>query len=134
MENNQEMQKLMKKQLVYARIQCVFAVVAAVCCLVLLLTVLRVMPQVQEIAQEVQAIGTQAETVLTNLETVTEKLAQVDLAGMVNDMDALVASSQTGVEEALKKIENIDIDALNKAIQNLSAVVEPLAKFFNAFG
>jgi hypothetical protein len=31
------------------------------------------------------------------------------------------------------KLDSINFEALNKAIQNLSDVVEPLANFFNGF-
>ena len=82
----------------------------------------------------------QAETVLRNLESVTTQLAQADLADMVEDVDALVANvdglvatSQEGVEQTIGKLNAIDFDALNKAIKDLSDVIEPIAKFFNTF-
>ena len=134
METNQEMLKLMKRQAAYARIQCFFSILAAVCIGVLLIALFCVWPQMQQLAGEVHTVAVHAETVLDNLETVTEELAKADLAEMVNDVDTLVASSQTGVEQALEKIDAIDIDALNKAIKNLADVVEPLARFFNTFG
>jgi hypothetical protein len=37
------------------------------------------------------------------------------------------------VEEALDKLNGIDLDTLNRAIADLAAVVEPLANFFNRF-
>lgn len=133
MELLERMEKANHKQVVYARLQFIFSAVAALCCIVLLLAGLKVLPQLQEAA-------TQAETVLSNLETVTTELAQSDLSGMVANMDTLVANvdglvgtSQTGVEETMKKINAIDFDALNQAIKDLSDVIEPIAKFFNTF-
>lgn len=133
MELLERMEKANRKQVVYARLQFIFSAVAALCCIVLLLAGLKVLPQLQEAA-------TQAETVLSNLETVTTELAQSDLSGMVANMDTLVANvdglvgtSQTGVEETMKKINAIDFDALNQAIKDLSDVIEPIAKFFNTF-
>lgn len=140
MDNNQklmdlleQMEKANRKQVAYARLQFVFSVIAAICCILLLLAGVKVLPQLQEAAL-------QAETVLTNLETVTTELAQADLIGMVENVDALVTNvdglvgtSQVGVEQAMAKINAIDFDALNDAIKDLSDVIEPIAKFFNTF-
>ena len=140
MDNNQklmdlleQMEKANRKQVAYARLQFVFSVIAAICCILLLLAGVKILPQLQEAAL-------QAETVLTNLETVTTELAQADLIGMVENVDALVTNvdglvgtSQEGVEQAMAKSNAIDFDALNDAIQDLSDVIEPIAKFFNTF-
>lgn len=140
MDNNQklmdlleQMEKANRKQVAYARLQFIFSVIAAICCILLLLAGVKVLPQLQEAAL-------QAETVLTNLETVTTELAQADLIGMVENVDALVTNvdglvgtSQVGVEQAMAKINAIDFDALNDAIKDLSDVIEPIAKFFNTF-
>lgn len=140
MDNNQklmdlleQMEKANRKQVAYARLQFVFSVIAAICCILLLLAGVKILPQLQEAAL-------QAETVLTNLETVTTELAQADLIGMVENVDALVTNvdglvgtSQEGVEQTMAKINAIDFDALNDAIKDLSDVIEPIAKFFNTF-
>ena len=129
----EQMEKANRKQVAYARLQFVFSVTAAICCILLLLAGVKVLPQLQEAAL-------QAETVLTNLETVTTELAQADLIGMVENVDALVTNvdglvgtSQEGVEQTMAKINAIDFDALNDAIKDLSDVIEPIAKFFNTF-
>ena len=140
MENTQklmdlleQMEKANRKQVAYARLQFVFSGIAAICCILLLLAGVNVLPQLQEAAL-------QAETVLTNLESVTTELAQADLIGMVENVDALVTNvdglvgtSQEGVEQTMAKINAIDFDALNDAIKDLSDVIEPIAKFFNTF-
>ena len=141
MENTPEIHELMvsleksnRQQVRFARLQCIFAILAAVCCCAMLLVVLSVVPQIQQVAVQVQALGSQAESVLTNLEDVTSKLAQVDLASMVNNVDLLVSDSQEGVKQALDKINELDITSLNQAIADLSSVVKPLADFFGRFG
>lgn len=142
-----QLEKNSRKQARYAQIQCIFSVIAALCCGGLLAVVLSLMPQLNqavtqagdvavqagEVVVQAQKLAGQAETVLTNLETVTRQLAQADLAGMVENVDILVTSSQEGVSQALDKINTMDIEELNKAIGNLSAVVEPMAKFFKVF-
>jgi uncharacterized protein YoxC len=133
MEEKQELQELLKRldesnrqQAKYARWQCILSVAAAVCCVGLFVLVWQLMPQVQ-------ALTGQMETVLTNLETVTAQLAGMDLGEMVRNVDDLVVTSQAGVEETMAKLNSIDFDELNRAIGNLSDVVEPMAKFFNVF-
>ena len=133
MEEKQELQELLKRldesnrqQAKYAWWQCILSVAAAVCCVGLFVLVWQLMPQVQ-------ALTGQMETVLTNLEIVTEQLAGMDLGEMVRNVDELVVTSQAGVEETMSKLNSIDFSELNRAIGNLSDVVEPMAKFFNVF-
>ena len=133
MEEKQELQELLKRldesnrqQAKYARWQCILSVAAAVCCVGLFVLVWQLMPQVR-------ALTGQMETVLANLEIVTEQLAGMDLGEMVRNVDGLVAASQAGVEEAMSKLNSIDFEELNRAIGNLSDVVEPMAKFFQVF-
>ena len=129
----EKMENTNRTQVLYARLQFVFTALSAMCCIVLLVFGLKVLPQLQEAA-------VQAETVLTNLETVTTELAASDLSSMVENVDALVgnvdglvSASQSGVEQAIEKMNAIDFEALNDAIKDLSAVIEPIAKFFKTF-
>ena len=115
-----------RQQSKYARLQCILSVAAAACCVGLFILVWQLMPQVQ-------ALTGQMETVLTNLEIVTEQLAGMDLGEMVQNVDELVITSRAGVEETMSKLNSIDFSELNRAIGNLSGVVEPMAKFFNVF-
>ena len=85
-------------------------------------------------AEQVQAMTGQAETIMDNMETVTQALADADLGTMVENVNTLAAESQTVVNDAMEKLDTIDIDTLNKAIQDLSDVVEPLAKVSKIFG
>jgi len=115
-----------RKQAKYAKWQCILSVLAAISCLGLFVLVCTLMPQVE-------ALTIQMETVLTNLEVVTDQLAGMDLGSMVENVDELVTTSQAGVEQAMKQLQEIDFNTLNKAIKDLADVVEPLAKFFNVF-
>ena len=134
MDNNNEFQQMMeridrsnRKQARYGLLQCIFSLISVVCCVALLLLVISAIPQFQAMAQ-------QAETVLSNLEAVSNELASVDLASMVEDVETLVSDSQAGLTEAMNKLNAIDIDTLNKAIDSLADVIEPLAKIGNLFG
>ena len=62
------------------------------------------------------------------------QMADVDFGAMVKNVDDLVVTSQAGVEQAMDQLSAIDFKTLNQAIEDLSDVVAPLAKFFNVFG
>ena len=123
----EKMERNSRKQLMYTRIMCIFSVLAAVCCISILLKLNGFLPQIELFAQ-------QAETVLSNLEIVTQELAKADLNGMVNNINDLVSISQSGIADAIGKLSEIDIEALNKTINDLSVVVERLARIATIFG
>lgn len=138
---NQEMLNQLKKQTTYARIQCLFAVIAAVCCLVLLVKVWSFLPVLSDVAQQAQEltyqasiVAQQAESVMGDLQTVAEGLAEADLPGMAEDVNALVSTSQTAVQNATEKLDAIDIQTMNQAIKDLADVVKPIADLFNGWG
>ena len=129
----EEIKKGNTKQVLYARLQCIFSIVAALCCVIVLVLGLKILP-------ELRTSVTQAETVLSNLEDVTTELAKMDLGsmvenvdGLVKNVDDLVTTSQSGVEQTMDKINAIDFETLNKAIEDLSEVIAPIANFFNGF-
>ena len=141
MEMNQQMLEYMEKmeksnrqQVRFARVQCVFSILAAVCCLLLLLTVAKLVPDIRELSGQISTIAVQAETVLTNLETVTEELAAADLSSVVEDVDALVVTSQEALLEALTKVNSIDIETLNIALEHLAKIVERLERVSSFLG
>ena len=134
MDNDLQLQTLLvkiekngRKQLFYSRLMCLFCLVAVVCCIGMVLKLNSFIP-------ELQLFAIQAETVLSNLEDVTQELAKADLSGMVQNINNLVATSQTGLEEAMGKLNAMDFEVLNKTIEDLSVVVERLARIANLFG
>ena len=140
MEEKNEMLELMKKieessrkQLLYTRIQCIAAVLAVACFAGIYFLIKDFLPQISAIITEIPGVVAQMETVLGNLEVVTTELAAVDFESMIEGVNTLVATGQIGLEETVSKLNDIDFEALNKAISNLSQVVEPLAKFFKVF-
>ena len=70
---------------------------------------------------------------MTNLTAVSAELEAAELGELVRDVDALVVTGEQSVEETMKKLGAIDFETLNRAIENLADVIEPLAKFFNIF-
>lgn len=148
MEQNNQMLELLAKiektnrrQLLFTQILCGLALVAAVFCVVALLQVRQMMPQLN-------AVITQMQTVLGSMEEVAGELAQLDMQsivgnvealvgdveGLVGNVDDLATSAQESLKQTMTKFGAINFETLNKAIEDLAAVVEPLAKFFNVFG
>ena len=70
---------------------------------------------------------------LTDLEQVGRNLAALDLESMVRNMDSLAVYAQESLQQTMEKLNTIDIETLNQAIQDLAKVIEPLAKFFGRF-
>ena len=139
MENNQKLLEQLEKhsarQLLFTQILCGVCIVAVILCLVMTLSItgaakelMALAEPLQQAAGQVQTMATQAETVMNNLEVVTQTLADADLGNMVGQVNSLAADSQTAVSAAMEKLDTVDIETLNKAIRDLSAVVEPLAK------
>lgn len=146
MENN--MEKYARQQLLFTKILCGIFALVLVCILVLTVAISGVakqlvaiivplenaVGQVEDVAVQVNNMTGQAEIIMDNMEAVTQTLADADLGGMVENVNALTTDSQTAVTEAIKKLDAIDIDTLNKAILDLADVVEPLAKVAHIFG
>jgi len=130
----ERMEKTNRQHLRHARLQSFLTLLAALCFVGLVFAVSSIMPRLSGFVDEAEKLLGQAEVVLTNLEEVTEELTELEFAQMVEDVDNLVRSSQAGLEETLEKVNSIDIEKLNEAIDDLSKVVEPLTKFFKVFG
>ena len=116
----------------YARTALVL--VCAVCIVVLTCAVMKLMPQINAILGQAQGAVDQVGTVLDYLEQTSYQLSQVDLQGMVSNVDGLVTTGQQSMEATMEKLNGIDFDALNKAIQDLSAVTQSLANVARIFG
>ena len=147
MEENKEVLQLLKqiekanrRQTLCCIALCIFAMIAALCCIVTFVAIYQIIPQLTQIVPQITAVIpkvteviTQMQTVLTNLEKTTSQMAQLDLSVMVNDVNELVVTGQQSLEQTMAKLESIDFATLNKAIKDLAAVVEPLAKVSSVF-
>lgn len=116
-----------RKQLRAARLQCLFSLIAAVCCIAVLIAVAQLIPVVEDLAL-------QAETILADLEITTHHLAQIDLTQTLENLNALMTTSQSGIAEAIDKLNAIDIETLNGAIKDLADIIKPLADAAKWFG
>ena len=133
MEENKEILELLRQieksnrqRVRMGRILCALALAAVLCCCLTFGVVYRLVPQAN-------AVLTQTQTVLENLESTTQQLAALDLAQMVANVDTLVVSGQQSLEQSMDKLNSIDFDTLNQAIQDLSNVIQPLARLSGMF-
>lgn len=133
MEENKELLELLQKiekanrqQVKLTRVVCIFALVAALCCICTVGLVYNVLPQINSIISQMQIV-------LGNLETATAQLSVVDFSGMIADVEALVTTAQQSLDQTMNKLNTIDFQTLNKAIDDLAKVVEPMSKLMNVF-
>ena len=141
MEENKETLELLRKierssrmQIYSGYVRTGLMLVCAVCMAALVVMVFRLMPQINEILAQAQHAFNQVGTVLDYLEQTSYQLSQVDLQGMVSNVDGLVTTGQQSLEASMEKLNGVDFEALNKAIKDLAAVIEPLAKMTKVFG
>ena len=83
---------------------------------------------------KVDAIYNSTMVSLQNLETLTTSLNQADLAGTVNNINELTVQATGSLGNTMERIDSIDLEKLNSAIDNLNATIEPMATFFGALG
>ena len=83
-----------------------------------------------ETVSQVNSMMGEVQDVVTNLDKSTKELAAIDLNDMLENVNSLVDTSEKSVEETVKKLDDIDLDSLNKAIKDLSTIISPLAKLF----
>ena len=145
MNENHEMLDLLRsieaqnrKQLSIERLRCVLSFLTMLCVVAVLVLIFSLMPQIRDTVTQIETLVIQFDgvmsqmgSVLSNLEQSTRQLADVDLAGMVTDVNTLVTTAQTSLEQTMQDLDAIDFEALNKAIKDLATVIEPLAKLTN---
>ena len=114
----------------YARRQYRMSQITALASILILAVVIYtasiLIPKINVTYQNIQLI-------LEDMRVITSELADAELDQMIGNIDHLVVSSEKNINDALVKVNSIDIEELNRAIQNLSDVVEPLAQFFGRF-
>lgn len=137
----QEIRDNERKEMKYAKRQSVVSVILSLCCLVIVVligvAVFSLLPKVgvlirnaNTIIEEANDMMSEAQEVVTNLNKVTADLAQIDINNLFDNVNGLVVESQNSIGETMNKIGKIDFEGLNSAIQDLQAVISPLAKMF----
>ncbi len=110
----QQIKDLNKKRLFYSR--CIM-IIFIVFCIILI----SIVPTV------VSTLNTAQYT----MEHLNQTISKTDEA--LDSVMELADTSASGMQNALEKINAIDIDSLNKGIEDLNTVIEPMANFFGRF-
>jgi len=77
-----------------------------------------------------------AEASLSRLDTLVDSAdtALSSATEAANNANKLLLDNEEAVGEAMAKFNSVDFEALNRAINDLATVVEPLARVSNLFG
>ena len=129
----QNIEKTNRQQAKLTRFLCIFALIAAICCICTFCLVYSVLPEITEILPQISTVASQMQSVLSDLEQATRQLSVMDFAGMVENVETLVTTAQDILEQTMGKLNSIDFQTLNKAIDDLAKVVEPMSKLMNVF-
>lgn len=141
MEHNTQMLELLEKiektnrrQLLFIQVLCGLALAVAIFCIIALVQIYQLLP-------DLEGVITQMQSVLGDMQLAAGQLAQLDIQGIVTDIGSLVQDvgdlttvAQDSLKQTMTKLDAINFATLNKAIEDLAAVIEPLAKFFKPFG
>ncbi len=99
------------------------ALLGAVCAVSIIL-VPKTLHTLDRVNASLERVDSLVETANTALITATEA---------AENANKLVADNADSVSEAMEKFNSVDFDALNRAINDLADIVEPLAKVSNFF-
>ncbi len=83
------------------------------------------------ILPRVEEIYSSAMISLRNLEETSNALRNADIEGLVANMNNLTDLAVGDLTELKEKIDSIDFQALNDSIQQFTAVISPLSRFFS---
>ena len=118
-----ELVKLQKKT---ANRQLVAAIGCVSIAVVIAIALIIVVPRVLNTASEVSSMVENTETLISKAESSLEGLDT-----MIKNVDKVVVDNTEAMTSAVANLQNIDTDALNIAIKNLSDAAEPLARLNN---
>lgn len=147
LETLARLEKYNKQQASAAKLQCVISVISLICCTAALVMMVLLVPRLQRMTTQTEKFINEAGEVMEDIQAASATISELDLGpvlveikgllqnvdGLLTNVDTLVTTTQDGLEDTLVEIEKVDFDTLNKAIKDLAAVVEPLAKFFSSF-
>lgn len=121
-----------RKQLFHARLRTLASIVIAGGIVVFLIIVV---PVVLKTAAQANDIMVKASETITLADDAIESITEMStsITSMGENMDTFITENAESVATVMEKIEAVDFEGLNSAIEDLGAVIEPLVKFFNMF-
>lgn len=114
----EQLEKLQKKQLIYSRLSFIAIAIFVAAFLLLWPSLFGTLKSAKTTLDNTNEAVTLAKDTLVQVNSTL-----VDVSNMANE-------GTEGLQEAMGKIEDIDIDGLNSAIEDLQSVIDPLARLF----
>ena len=105
----------------------IIAVCSALTFLVIMVVAIVVVPKA------VNLMNT-AQRTLDNLETVSEDLKALELAEAIKNIEDDTARAMSDVSDAMDQVEKLDVETLNRSIQELKQSTEELSNLFGKPG
>lgn len=87
-------------------------------------------PGINRVVQQADETFCEVETAMEGLQSVADQIEAADIGGVMSKVNALITDGQEDMTAAMEKISAIDIEGLNQGIQDLQAIVAPLARLF----
>ncbi len=128
MEDHELLVELVKSQRKDALGQRITAFASLGVLVALVIALAIIVPKVVSTLDQVQSAVTETESLVKQAKGTME-----DIDTMVANVDTLVVENTESVGKAMEDLNSIDFEALNQGIQDLSEVIEPMAKFAEMF-
>ena len=145
--NTEETRELLEKIAAAEKKQNKLLMIAAgACCglfLVILITALVLVPRAvhtlglaDEAAEELQTAVSEARTAIDGITDLadTAESSLDETSVLVQNASRVLEDNAEGLSQVIENFNSVDFEHLNKAISDLSDVVEPLANFAKMFG
>ena len=133
-EENRKQQAMLQQQYRTTRLLAILLIVLVA---MVGLTMVTFLPKITATLEGFDRILTELNVVVENTKTITQELTAADIEGTIQSLGgtldavgSLVEDSSDSLTSAIKKLEALDIETLNSAIQGLYKVVNPLASLF----
>ena len=122
---NDELLKIIKKQLFWHRL----STFSFVCALIALLYVITgLVPKVEATLNHYNEVAIKAQESLVEIDKMSRELEEAS-----TNLNSLVNENFEEITSAVEDMSNIDFEGLNKAIQDLEDTVGPFANFMRSF-
>ena len=133
--NEDVLAQILKYQKKEARNSKILAIAVIVMAAAFLISLGIVVPKVYTFIGELQDTIVEVDNLIVDVNSITKDVS--DLAGNVNNLvdntNDMVTENMGAISEIVQSINDVDFDTLNKAITDLSAVVEPLGNMVRFF-
>ena len=126
-EHNKEMAQTEKSQLKYQKLSFIMSMLSAIFTGAVLIIVICM---VAYVVPKVNTIYDSTMVSLNNLEYLTTELKEADLGGTVDNINTLTIQATDDMSRTVERIDKVDLEKLNEAIDNLNETVKPMAEFF----